>query len=195
MVITMNNTREKILNTATRLFYKKGYHATGLNLIIKESGAPKGSLYYHFPNGKEQLALEAIDVSKREVGNCILNYLNSYELASDAIQAHIGAMAEVFTNEEVFSSDSIAIMPFGLIAAESAFENEKMRIACEETFRYWESLYAEKIMSEGYSIEQATNLAITINVMIEGAVTHSLTQKSNKPLLTIQSMIPHLLKR
>jgi TetR/AcrR family transcriptional repressor of lmrAB and yxaGH operons len=54
------NTREKILTTAAFLFQKKGYHATGLNEIIKESGTPKGSLYYHFPNGKEELVAATI---------------------------------------------------------------------------------------------------------------------------------------
>ncbi|MEM5591405.1 TetR/AcrR family transcriptional regulator [Niallia circulans] len=55
-----NNKKEAILTTATKLFQLQGFHATGLNQIIDESGAPKGSLYYHFPNGKEEIALEAI---------------------------------------------------------------------------------------------------------------------------------------
>lgn len=54
----------KILSTASVLFQKQGYHATGLNQIIKESGCPKGSLYYYFPEGKEQLATEAINRTK-----------------------------------------------------------------------------------------------------------------------------------
>ena len=49
-------TREKILSTATRLFYFQEFHGTGLNQIIKESGAPKGPIYHFFPEGKEQLA-------------------------------------------------------------------------------------------------------------------------------------------
>ena len=52
------NTREKILTTAAFLFQKNGYHATGLNEIIKESSTPKGSLYYHFPDGKEEISCE-----------------------------------------------------------------------------------------------------------------------------------------
>lgn len=193
--MTMNNTREKILDTATRLFYLKGYHATGLNLIIKESGAPKGSLYYHFPNGKEQLAIEAIEVSKKAVGQSIMHFLNTHENAVDAIQAHIQTMADLFTSEEGINSDSLAVMPFGLIAAESAFENENMRNACNETFRYWEGLYAQKIIAQGYSVESATTIATTINAMIEGAVTLSLSQKSNEPLLRIKLMVPRLFKQ
>ena len=56
----MITTREKFVETTSRLMEIQGYHATGLNQIIKESGAPKGSLYYHFPGGKEELASEAV---------------------------------------------------------------------------------------------------------------------------------------
>jgi TetR/AcrR family transcriptional repressor of lmrAB and yxaGH operons len=55
--------REKILTAASMLFQVKGYNATGLSEILKESGSPKGSLYYYFPGGKEELALEAINES------------------------------------------------------------------------------------------------------------------------------------
>jgi AcrR family transcriptional regulator len=44
-----------------RLFRVQGYTATGLTQILQESGAPKGSFYFHFPRGKVQLAEEAID--------------------------------------------------------------------------------------------------------------------------------------
>ena len=56
----MSTAREKILQTASELMEKQGYHGTGLNEIIQRSGAPKGSLYYYFPEGKEQLASETI---------------------------------------------------------------------------------------------------------------------------------------
>ena len=56
----MSTAREKILQTASELMEKQGYHGTGLNEIIQKSGAPKGSLYYYFPEGKEQIASEAV---------------------------------------------------------------------------------------------------------------------------------------
>lgn len=53
--------RARAIETAQRLFQIQGYTATGLTQILKESGAPKGSFYFHFPRGKTHLAEEAID--------------------------------------------------------------------------------------------------------------------------------------
>lgn len=59
--------RARAIATAERLFRVQGYTATGLTQILKESGSPKGSFYFHFPRGKAQLAEEAIDsyIAKR----------------------------------------------------------------------------------------------------------------------------------
>ena len=54
-------TRERILRAAVRLFQQRGYHGTGLSEILAEADAPKGSLYHHFPQGKAQLGVAAID--------------------------------------------------------------------------------------------------------------------------------------
>lgn len=61
------NARQDAIDTAVRLFRTQGYSATGLNQLLAESGAPKGSFYFHFPGGKEQLALEALQVFGEEV--------------------------------------------------------------------------------------------------------------------------------
>ncbi|MGN6527148.1 MAG: TetR/AcrR family transcriptional regulator [Burkholderiaceae bacterium] len=53
--------RDRAIAAAIKLFRIQGYTATGLTQILEESGAPKGSFYFHFPRGKTQLAEEAID--------------------------------------------------------------------------------------------------------------------------------------
>lgn len=54
-------TRERLLRAAAGLFRNKGYSGTGLAELLAAAGAPKGSLYHHFPNGKSDLALAAAD--------------------------------------------------------------------------------------------------------------------------------------
>ena len=54
MTIQEISVREKIVQTATRLFIEQGYNLTGINQIIDEAGIAKASLYYHFKS-KEDL--------------------------------------------------------------------------------------------------------------------------------------------
>jgi len=55
--------RENLVRTAMRLFRQQGYASTGLQQILHESGAPKGSLYHYFPGGKEALGEEAVELA------------------------------------------------------------------------------------------------------------------------------------
>lgn len=56
-----SDARQRALVAAERLFREQGYAATGLAEILAASGAPKGSFYFHFPDGKSQLAREVLD--------------------------------------------------------------------------------------------------------------------------------------
>lgn len=50
------NVKERVLETASRLFYENGYNQTGINQIIAEAGVAKASLYQHFPS-KQDIAV------------------------------------------------------------------------------------------------------------------------------------------
>lgn len=186
--------REKILTTAMRLFYFQGFHGTGLNQILKESGAPKGSLYHYFPEGKEQLAEEAIKLSRELIGDVIQHYMMEKESMEEALTAHILAMAELFDQENGVEENSHLMMPFGLLASETAFTNERLREACSDTYQYWESLYFGKLVKNGYRTYDAKIISQFISTLIEGAVTLSLTKKSNEPLIMASSIIPIILR-
>src|ERR1700760_1491301 len=57
------DTRERIVGASAELMRLQGYNATGIKQIVTEAQAPFGSIYHHFPGGKEQLGAEAILVS------------------------------------------------------------------------------------------------------------------------------------
>lgn len=187
------SSRVKILEAATLLFHLKGYHATALSQILKESGAPKGSLYYHFPHGKEQLAIEAIHLSANNISRAIKENLAAYDDPVEAFQYHIGLIAERFIDTE--RKHQFKNVPLGLLAMETVFVNENLRQACEETFIMWENLYYDKLRSSGYNEERARLISETISALIEGGVTLCFTKKSSEPLHQINKMIPLVLSQ
>lgn len=182
--------KELIIKTASHLFQCQGYHGTGLNQIIEESGAPKGSLYYHFPNGKEEIALEAILLMKQQVLEDAQKDLDEKDSAVDAFQFHINNIAALFDKKE-----HVEGLPIGLIASETASTNEKLRCACQSAFQEWQLHYTDKLKQFGYGKEKAEELSIAINAMIEGGCILSLTGGSGEPLRTIAKQLPLLLKK
>jgi len=94
------NVKEKFIETASRLFQIKGYNATGLNEILAKSRAPKGSLYYHFPKVKEQLALESVILAGQKIITHVIDALDSIENPVEAIKLNIENIAMIIDNEQ-----------------------------------------------------------------------------------------------
>jgi TetR/AcrR family transcriptional repressor of lmrAB and yxaGH operons len=59
--------KERLVAAALSLFQAKGYHGVAISDILDATGLPKGSLYHHFPGGKEELAIAAISFLADEV--------------------------------------------------------------------------------------------------------------------------------
>src|SRR6188508_636933 len=54
------DSKRKTIDAAVKLFRRQGYNGTGLSEILAAGGAPRGSLYFHFPGGKDEIALESL---------------------------------------------------------------------------------------------------------------------------------------
>lgn len=186
------NKRDAILMTATHLFQLQGYHATGLNQIIEESGAPKGSLYYHFPNGKEEIAREAIKRMRELVLEKTTEDLNRGKTAIEAFKFHVNSIANMCDQNGSVEVEGLQI---SLIASETASTHESLRIVCNETFAVWQELYANKLEQFGYDKQQARELGVTLNALIEGGCMLAVTNKSSYPLRCISNQITALLKK
>lgn len=182
------NTKEKFIETASRLFELKGYNATGLNEILAESGAPKGSLYYHFPKGKEQLALEAINSAGEKIKANLQNNLDSIENPVEAIMTNLEHLADVIDNEQKTKDMSIS-----LLALETYLTSEVLRKACEDIFDSLENIYVEKLIKSGMDRDKAHELGAAIGAMTEGGITISLTKKTGNPLRLIAKQIPKII--
>ncbi len=185
------NTRETILDTAGRLFFTQGYHATGLNQIIKESEAPKGSLYYYFQGGKEELALECIRRIGKDVANTFWNKLSGEGPVSEVLPRMMLELAEEMKRE-----DFANFMPFSFwAAAETSCVSNPLRQACTDVFRSWQAVLADKLELDGVERPEAESLSLLLITMMEGTLIVATTTKDVAALTTAAQYVPQLIKQ
>lgn len=176
----MANAREQIIQTTCTLLEAQGYHATGLNQIVKESGAPKGSLYYYFPEGKESIAEEAI----RSVTGIVVQRIRENLGAVEDPAAAVRAFAEGIAHH-IEASGFQSGGPLTTVALETATSSPRLNEVCRAAYEEMRQAFAEKLLSAGFVSEQAETLSITILAALEGGILLSRTNHSGDALRSV----------
>ena len=179
--------KDILIEAASRLFRIRGYYGVGLKEIVEESSIPKGSLYHYFPKGKEELAIEAINHAKDLVLREIKHVFDSHDDPVKALQEHVYELSKLFGEH-----GDLVGLPIGTIAGETYSTSEPIRLACQDAFAQWQSIYVKEFLEAGYSQERSKELSFAINALIEGGILLSLTAKSAEPLQAISKLIPSL---
>ena len=79
--MSIDNTRESILNVVDKLFSRFGFYKTSMDEIAKIARKAKGSLYYHFAS-KEELFKEVVSVEIENFKKQLNKIVNNNELSS-----------------------------------------------------------------------------------------------------------------
>jgi TetR/AcrR family transcriptional repressor of lmrAB and yxaGH operons len=173
------DTKARLIETTRQLLWRQGYAATGLNQIIAESGAPRGSIYFHFPGGKEDLAVAAL----REAGAAMSDAMRkNFERRGlrDGLRSWVRAVARAMR-----ASDWQAGCPLATVALEAAARSEPIREVCDAAFDEWRTIFAAALADEGVDTDRAKSLATTMLSAIEGALILSRAARDVAPLASV----------
>lgn len=170
-------TKKQMIETAAELFRRHGYHGTGLNQILAESDAPRGSLYFHFPGGKQELAVSAVDASGRSIGLGIEHLLESTDDVGDAI-----ARVVEFVAADLRTSDWERGCPVGTVAMDATLTSEPVRAICSEILGEWVGFVEHRLVATGWNAKEAREQALLAVSAIEGALLLARAQRSTEPL-------------
>ena len=181
--------RHRLLDAMARLMQRQGFAATGLQQVLRESGAPKGSLYHHFPGGKEQLAAEAVTLSGQRVAGAIRATLQYIDDPGDVARAIAGALGR-----QLIDSNYVAGCPIATVALEIPPNAGAIIAAVGEAFASWEILLAERLVGHGRTPEAAARLASFAMSAIEGALLLSRAHRNIEPLTIAADELAELLK-
>src|SRR5262245_23024090 len=135
-----SDSKEKTLAAAATLFCRQGYHGTALHDILAASGAPRGSLYFHFPRGKEEIAEGAVALGDKAVRQFIAHVAESSRSAETFVSGLVRGMAA-----RLEASDFREGCPLATTALEVAIDSEAIGRAAREAFAAWEREIAQAL--------------------------------------------------
>lgn len=170
-------TKSRLVTKTADLIAEQGYHATGLNQITQESGAPIGSLYYHFRGGKDELVAAAMQAG----GDAIESALNAaFASTSDpaaAIRTVIGLLGT-----QLEASAYTHGCPIATVTLEAAAQNDTIQSVAQSVYRGWQAQIAAYLVRVGLAEPQASAIALFSLTVIEGGLLLSRAERTLAPL-------------
>jgi len=167
--------RQKMIETMARLMQSQGYRNTGLNQVLAESGAPKGSLYHYFPGGKEALAVAALEHS----AHLVAERMSILAASASTPQQALVAVIEAFISDLELSGFQKGC-PVATVALEEAAQSVPIQQACARAFGLWQDALAGYLQTQG--IDQPEQRAESLLISLEGALILSRAQRDCAPL-------------
>ncbi|MBE8518258.1 TetR/AcrR family transcriptional regulator [Amycolatopsis sp. H6(2020)] len=189
-MVRRTDTRQRMLDTAADLFQTQGYHATGLTQLTTAGGAPKGSLYFHFPGGKEQLAAEAVRLSSERTGALLEAILADAPDPATGIDRAVDTLAG-FLTESGFQRGC----PLATVALDAAAASEPIREACTDGYASWHGILSGYLAGQDLSAERADELATIVLAAIEGGLLLARTRRDLAPLRAVAAHLHTTLDR
>ena len=174
--------RQRLVQTAARLFQSHGYHQVGLNQIVAESETPKGSLYHYFPNGKEALAVAAIGYATEQVASALQQITQSHA----GPRAALAAVVDFFI-QQLEGSGFQKGCPVATLALEQAAHNPVLQQACAQAYQQWEQALAGYLQAQ--AVAQPAAKAAQLLVMVEGALVVSRARLDCAPLRQLKALL------
>ncbi len=169
--------KQRLIEAATRLFRRHGFASTGINEILIESGAPKGSLYHYFPEGKIQIGEAAVHTAGAQVAAMLDELLATTQSAGDFLEAYAEHLAQWLRDSEFQEG-----CPIATTLLETTPQSDRIVSAGEAVIECWLARVSRAFERDGVSAEEARDCALAAISAFEGALLLARVQRSTRPL-------------
>jgi len=174
------DTRARLLDATARLLQHRGYHGTSLSDILAASGAPRGSLYFHFPGGKDQLAIEATRAAVDEATQALRDALAKAKNPAQGVRAYVEAAGHLLRETDYTFGCPVA--PVILDATAGVAELEAL---CRQAFETWAEMLRSSFHEAGIPNRRANALALLVVSSIEGLLLIARAYRDCGALMTV----------
>lgn len=180
--------KERILETASRLFYKQGYNNTGINQILKEAKVAKASLYQHY-GSKEDLAMEYLKAARKNWFEGLAQWTNTKNAPLQKVLACFDFLEYTLRNNEFRGCKFINMMS-ELGDTQSPLQQEILEHKIK--LRTYIGDLVKKVIS-AETQDKSDMISDSIYLLYEGAIVESKIYKDAWPLTSAKRMVRSLL--
>lgn len=159
------STRDRLIATMLQAMQRKGLHGVGLTELLAQAQAPKGVLYHHFPGGKTELAVAAIEAAAAHMGHRLAQLLERPEELTTTIDQWMTQ-----AQHQLARSDYELGCPMATVALESTAEDTAVRTAIAQGFETLRQQLGHALAQRGLTRARARMLATTMVAAYEGAL-------------------------
>ena len=181
----MAGARERMITSTALLIREKGARATSIDDVLAHSGAPRGSVYHHFPGGRHQLLREATDFA----GGYIAGRIGRSDDSLVLLDSLIGEYREVLVG-----SDFRAGCPIVAVAVEAGEPGSDLHEHAAAAFAGGQELLAGRLAADGIAPARAEELAVTTIAAVEGALIMARSRREPGPLETVHRQLRDLVR-
>ena len=171
------DTRKRLIAAMADLLQRKGLHGFGLSEVLAQAQAPKGVLYHHFPGGKVELAIVAI----QSAVNHLLSTIEQLKRTNPDVMQVLYTFFSLAQNQ-LEKSGFERGCPLAAVALESTSADQALRQALSEGFRIIRSAIADLLSEAGMTAERAIWFSTLIVSAYEGALLQSRIAASVTPV-------------
>ena len=179
-----SDTKQRMVQAARQLIRERGYHATAISDVLERSGAPRGSVYFHFPGGKPQLAVEAADQHAHEQVQFIDRAAERADSAAGLVEVYLDLARDGMVTSDY--SRGCGIAPLVTEAAQQ--ESAEVGDASRRGFAAMTDRLAFHFVDFGLDGGSARQLADAVVAGVEGALVSSRALRSPAPFDAVRAV-------
>ncbi len=177
-----------IVDAAISRFRRQGYPGTGLNQIVRASGAPKGSVYHYFPGGKPSIAAAAVE----EAGRRMAGTMRSLAAANESPAAFIRAFADTLGGWMKKSRYADGC-PMTSVLLELAPKDRNVTKAGRRAYSQRLAVIQEVLERDGIGGQTGEDVACLCMSALNGALIQARVERSERPLKRVADTLARML--
>jgi TetR/AcrR family transcriptional regulator, lmrAB and yxaGH operons repressor len=181
------DTRQKMLISAAEVMRERGAAGVTIDAVLAHSGAPRGSVYHHFPEGRNQILVEAL----RYAGDSITAIID--DAAVRGAKVLVRKFVE-YWERRLLDGGFNAGCPVVAAALVSADNEPQLCSDAGAILGRWCTALTRAFVSDGFSEADAASLSVTSIAALEGAIVLCRSTRSTAPLRQVGDQLEFLIK-